>query len=84
MSEQKIKVLIEAEAKRVKQEVEELQGSVKNLYSSIALMVTKITEIANTIDKVTDYTDEYISSMRLLGTVFDENLDKASGFAETM
>lgn len=84
MSDQKIKVRIESEAQKAKREVEELKDSVQSLYSSVTMMIEKTTEIEKTLIGLTDYTDDYISSMRLLGTVFDDNIDRVSGFVEEM
>lgn len=84
MSDQKIKVSIEAEAKRVKKDIDELKDSVQDLYKSVTMMVEKVTEIGKTLIGLTDYTDDYVASMRLLGTVFDDNIDSIDGFVESM
>ena len=47
---------------------------------SVALMINNLKNMSKIIMKMTDYTDDYVSSMRLLNTVFRDGAKEASKY----
>lgn len=84
MSEQKIQVQIESNAKKMSNSVDSLANSMSKAKNSVALMISNLKNMVGIVKKMTDYTDDYVSSMRLLSTVFDKTIDKSKTFISNM
>ena len=70
--------------KEAKQEAQEMEKSIQNTQKQIAKMTVTLRNMISTINKLTGYTDDYITSVKLLKTTFGEASGEAMQFTSKM
>lgn len=84
MSDPKIKAEFELISKKATEDVKDLADAFKKAKQSISALISNINSAVTTIKKLTDYTDEYVTSMRLLNNTFSTTNETATTFIKTM
>jgi hypothetical protein len=75
---------IVADVSKMEKSMEKATAQVTNMRKSVLLLINNLRKTTQIIKQVTDYTDDYVSSMRLMNIVFKQNAKQANAFAENM
>ena len=73
-----------ASIKGLKEGAKETLGQLKDMHKQASAVAISLKKVATAIKVVTDYTDDYVSSMRLMNIVFGETSDTMKNFVNTM
>lgn len=72
-----------ASLKGLKEGAKESVSQIKDMYKQASMMALSLKKVATAIKQVTDHTDDYVSSMRLMNVVFGETSEKMKNFVKT-
>lgn len=73
-----------ADVSKMEKSIEKTTAQISSMRKSVVLLINNLRKTAQIIKQVTDYTDDYVSSMRLMNIVFKESAKQANAFAEKM
>ena len=68
----------------VKSEIKDLSKSLQTGQREIGLMAINLRKMVSIVKKLTDYTDDYVSSLRLMNTTFSDTSKEAGQFVDTL
>ena len=84
MSKDGVALNLIASLKGLKEGAAKSVDQIKTMYKQASAMAIGLKKVASAIKVVTDYTDDYVSSMRLMNVVFGETSDTMKNFVNTM
>lgn len=84
MSKDGVALNLVASLKGLKEGAAKSVDQIKTMYKQASAMAIGLKKVASAIKVVTDYTDDYVSSMRLMNVVFGETSDTMKNFVNTM
>lgn len=84
MSKDGVALNLVASLKGLKEGATKAVDQIKTMYKQSSAMAIGLKKVASAIKVVTDYTDDYVSSMRLMNVVFGETSDTMKNFVNTM
>ena len=84
MSKDGVALNLVASLKGLKEGAAKSTEQIKSMAKQASMMAVSLKKVANAIKIVTDYTDDYVSSMRLMNVVFGETSDQMKNFVNTM
>lgn len=84
MSKDGVALNLVASLKGLKEGAAKSIDQIKTMYKQASAMAIGLKKVASAIKVVTDYTDDYVSSMRLMNVVFGETSDTMKNFVNTM
>ena len=73
-----------ADVSKMEKSIEKTTAEISNMRKSVVLLINNLRKTTQIIRQLTDYTDDYVSSMRLMNIVFKDNAKQANAFAENM
>lgn len=84
MSKDGVALNLVASLKGLKEGAAKSTEQIKSMAKQASMMAVSLKKVASAIKIVTDYTDDYVSSMRLMNVVFGETSDTMKNFVNTM
>lgn len=84
MSKDGVALNLVASLKGLKEGAAKSTEQIKSMTKQASMMAVSLKKVASAIKVVTDYTDDYVSSMRLMNVVFGETSDKMKNFVNIM
>ena len=84
MSKDGVALNLVASLKGLKEGAAKSTEQIKSMAKQASMMAISLKKVASAIKVVTDYTDDYVSSMRLMNVVFGETSDQMKNFVNTM
>lgn len=84
MSKDGVALNLVASLKGLKEGAAKSTEQIKSMAKQASAMAIGLKKVASAIKVVTDYTDDYVSSMRLMNVVFGETSDTMKNFVNTM
>lgn len=84
MSKDGVALNLIASLKGLKEGAAKSVDQIKTMYKQASAMAIGLKKVASAIKVVTDYTDDYVSSMRLMNVVFGETSNTMKNFVNTM
>lgn len=84
MSKDGVALNLVASLKGLKEGAAKSTEQIKSMAKQASMMAVSLKKVASAIKVVTDYTDDYVSSMRLMNVVFGETSDKMKNFVNIM
>lgn len=79
-----VAVEIKASIKKATDEIENFGKELQKAQRQMTLMISKLKSVGQIIQKITGYTDDYITALRLMNMTFDGSADAASKFVKNM
>ena len=73
-----------ADVSKMEKSIERTTAEISNMRKSVVLLINNLRKTTQIVRQLTDYTDDYVSSMRLMNIVFKDNAKQANAFAENM
>lgn len=73
-----------ADVSKMEKSIEKTTAQITNMRKSVLLLINNLRKTTQLIRQLTDYTDDYVSSMRLMNIVFKQNAKQANAFAENL
>ena len=83
MSKDGVALKLVASIKDLKKGAEEVSTSIQSMHKQAAMMMVSLKKTVSVIKQMTDYTDDYVSSMRLMNVVFGETSEQIKNFINT-
>lgn len=83
MSKDGVALKLVASIKDLKKGAEEVSTSIQSMHKQASMMMVTLKKTVSVIKQMTDYTDDYVSSMRLMNVVFGETSEQIKNFINT-
>lgn len=83
MSKDGVALKLVASIKDLKKGAEEVSTSIQSMHKQAAMMMVSLKKTVSVIKQMTDYTDDYVNSMRLMNVVFGETSEQIKNFINT-
>lgn len=73
-----------ADVSKMEKSIEKTTAGITTMRKSVVLLINNLRKTTQVIRQLTDYTDDYVSSMRLMNIVFKDGAKQANAFAEKL
>ena len=73
-----------ADVSKIEKSIDKTTAQITSMRKSVLLLINNLRKTTQIIKQLTDYTDDYVSSMRLMNIVFKDSAKQANAFAERM
>ena len=73
-----------ADVSKLEKSIDKTTAQITSMRKSVLLLINNLRKTTQIIKQLTDYTDDYVSSMRLMNIVFKDGAKEANAFAERM
>ena len=84
MSKENVELEISSNVKNLEKQFNSFNSTLGQTQRSVALMINNMRKMAKITIQMTDYTDDYVSSLRLMSTVFKNSSKEANTFVEKL